>query len=124
MPNLRFNKEKRLLKASEFQEVFDTNTFKIAHPKLLMLAKFNCRDNSRLGLVVGKKNISTAVGRNSVKRIVRETFRLEQFSHPIDVVFLARKDAHKLGSDEMTLLLQQSWCRLRQRCDKQEKKNA
>jgi len=24
----------------------------------------------------------------------------------------------------MTLLLQQSWCRLRQRCDKQEKKNA
>ena len=89
-----------------------------------MLAKFNCRENSRLGLVVGKKNISTAVGRNSVKRIVRETFRLEQFSHPIDVVFLARKDAHKLGSDEMTLLLQQSWCRLRQRCDKQEKKNA
>ena len=74
-----------------------------------MLAKFNYRDKSRLGLVVGKKNISTAVGRNSVKRIVRETFRLEQFTQPIDVVFFARKDAHKLSSDEMTLLLQQSW---------------
>jgi len=48
VPSLRFNKEKRLLKASEFQEVFDTSTFKIAHPKLLMLAKFNYRDKSKV----------------------------------------------------------------------------
>jgi len=124
LPNLTFSKDKRLLKASEFQEVFDTNTFKIAHPKLLMLAKFNDREKSRLGLVVGKKNIPSAVDRNYVKRIVRETFRLECFIQPIDVVFLARKDAHKLSSEHMTLLLQQSWCRLRQRCGKKEKNNA
>jgi len=124
LPNLTFSKDKRLLKASEFQEVFDTNTFKISHPKLLMLAKFNDHEKSRLGLVVGKKNVPKAVDRNHVKRIVRETFRLEQFIQPIDVVFLARKDAHKLNAGDMTLLLQQSWCRLRQRCDKQEKKDA
>ena len=122
MPNLTFSKDKRLLKASEFQDVFDTNTFKIAHPKLLMLAKFNDREKSRLGLVVGKKNIPSAVDRNYVKRIVRETFRLEYFIQQIDVVFLARKDAHKLSSEDMTLLLQQSWCRLQQRCCKKEKR--
>jgi len=89
-----------------------------------MLAKFSDHNGSRLGLVVGKKNVPKAVDRNHVKRIVRETFRLEQFVQPIDVVFLARKDAHKLSSGDMTLLLQQSWCRLRQRCDKYEKRDA
>ena len=75
MPRATFGKDRRLLKASEYKEVFDNNSVRVAHPKYLILAKPNGTSVSRLGLVVGKKNVPTAVGRNQVKRIVRETFR-------------------------------------------------
>jgi ribonuclease P protein component len=116
VPSSSFSKNRRLLKASEYQEVFDRNNLKVAHPKLLLLAKPCDRQYSRLGLVVGKKNIPTAVGRNRVKRLVRESFRQTEFPTTLDIIFLARKDADKLSRTELNLLLKQSWGRLLQRC--------
>jgi ribonuclease P protein component len=67
---------------------------------------------------VGKKNVATAIGRNRVKRAVREVFRTTALPVAVDIVFLARKDADKLSSFEMTTLLQQSWARLSARLGK------
>lgn len=117
MPSYSFSKNRRLLKASDYQEVFDRNKLKVAHPKLLLLAKQSDHVMSRLGVVVGKKNIPTAVGRNRVKRLVRETFRQTEFPIALDIIFLARKDADKLSRTELSLLLKQSWGRLLQRCE-------
>ena len=124
MPRATFGKDRRLLKASEYKEVFDNNAFRVAHPKLLLLVKPNGTEVSRLGLVVGKKNVSTAVGRNRVKRAVRETFRTTPLPLSLDIIFLARKDADKLSSAEMTALLQQSWARLSSRLEKDFQKKA
>ena len=124
MPSHTFTKHRRLLKASEYKEVFDRNRLKVAHPKLLLLALPNNSGQSRLGLVLGKKNIPTAVGRNRVKRVVRETFRQFDFPVALDIVFLARKGADQLSSQEMNLLLHQSWCRLQQRCESLGDNNA
>lgn len=118
MPRATFGKDRRLLKASEYKEVFDNNVFRVAHPKHLLLVKPNGTAVSRLGLVVAKKNVATAVGRNRVKRAVREVFRTTALPVAIDIVFLARKDADKLSSDEMTTLLQHSWARLCARLEK------
>ena len=50
------------------------------------------RNQSRLGLVVSKKNISKAVERNRVKRVIRESFRKNKSQIPnLDVVVLIRK---------------------------------
>jgi len=122
VPSYAFSKNRRLLKASEFQEVFDGNQVKVAHPNLLILAKPSQHAQSRLGLVIGKKNIPTAVGRNRVKRVVRDTFRQIEFPRPLDIVFIARKDADKLDQKELSLLLVQSWGRLLQRCKTLEEK--
>lgn len=116
MPKYKFCKNRRLLKASDFKEVFDHNKIKVAHPAFLLLAIPTSYSQSRLGLVVGKKNIPTAVGRNQVKRVVRETFRQQHFPMSLDIVFLARKDAIKFSSKQLALLLDQSWGRLQQRC--------
>jgi len=124
VPRYRFSKNRRLLKASEYQEVFDRNKFKVAHPKLLLLAMQSDCDQARLGLVVGRKNIPTAVGRNRVKRLVRETFRQTDFPLSLDIIFLARRDIDKLGDTELNLLLRQSWGRLLQRCEGRVNKNA
>lgn len=118
MPRATFGKDRRLLKASEYKEVFENNAFRVAHPKYLLLVKPNDTGVSRLGLVVGKKNVPTAVGRNRVKRAVREIFRTTPLSEPLDIIFLARKDADKLSSVEMLALMQQSWARLSARLEK------
>lgn len=116
VPKYTFCKNRRLLKASEFKEVFDHNKIKVAHPAFLLLASPTNYHQSRLGLVVGKKNIPTAVGRNQVKRVVRETFRQQHFPLSLDIVFLARKDAINFNSQQLALLLDQCWGRLQQRC--------
>ncbi len=118
MPGATFGKDRRLLKASEFKEVFDNNALRVAHPKHLLLVKPNGTDVSRLGLVVGKKNVPTAVARNRVKRVVREIFRTTPLPISSDIIFLARKGADQLSSAEMSALIHQTWARLAARLEK------
>ena len=112
MPRATFGKNRRLLNSSDFKEVFDNNSVRVGHPNLLILSEPNGTATSRLGLVIGKKNVPTAVARNKVKRVVRETFRLTDLPVAVDLVFLARKDLGKLTSTELATLIQQSWVRL------------
>lgn len=71
---LRFTRQQRLLKTDEFSSVFSlrriqTNAF------FQVWIKPNETGAARLGLVVPKKIIRHAVGRNLIKRTVRELFR-------------------------------------------------
>lgn len=78
-----------------------------------MVAYHNSFSHPRLGLVVSKRNIKTAIGRNQFKRLVRETFRLNQYSLPNkDIVVIAKKSARELGSNEMFRLLNKLWLSL------------
>ena len=67
-----------------------------------MMAKPNHRDTVRLGLVVGRKICPTAVGRNYMKRVGRELFRLhaQQFLG-LDIVIVFRKH---FGKRDFSLL--------------------
>jgi len=116
VPIFSFKKTQRLLNASDFKQVFDNNKVKVANSSLLILAKPADGITSRLGLVVAKKNIPTAVQRNQLKRVVRETFRKRQFETPLDIVFLARRGADKLSAQQLTDILQKSWGKLNDRC--------
>jgi ribonuclease P protein component len=124
MPGAAFGKNRRLLKSSDYTEVFDNNSVRVAHPNLLILSEPNGTETSRLGLVIGKKNVPTAVARNKIKRVVRETFRLTQLPVAVDLVFLARKDLGKLSSAELATLIQQSWGRLIARLNKEINRDA
>ena len=124
MPEAAFGKNRRLLKSSDYTEVFDNNSVRVAHPNLLILSEPNGTETSRLGLVIGKKNVPTAVARNKIKRVVRETFRLTQLPVAVDLVFLARKDLGKLSSAELATLIQQSWGRLIARLNKEMNRDA
>ena len=124
MPGAAFGKNRRLLKSSDYTEVFDNNSVRVAHPNLLILSEPNGTETARLGLVIGKKNVPTAVARNRIKRVVRERFRLTPLPVPVDIVFLARKDLGKLSATELAALIQQSWGRLIARLDKEGKRDA
>jgi ribonuclease P protein component len=124
MPGAAFGKNRRLLKSSDYTEVFDNNSVRVAHPNLLILSEPNGTETARLGLVIGKKNVPTAVARNRIKRGVRECFRLTPLPVPVDIVFLARKDLGKLSATELAALIQQSWGRLIARLNKESKRDA
>jgi len=124
VPSCTFNKTQRLLNADDFAQVFDHNRVKVANTSLLILAKPTHGSQSRLGIVIAKKNIATAVQRNRLKRVVRETFRQRQFKIPLDIVFLARRGAAGLCTHKLTQLLNKSWDRLDDRCQSLGSSNA
>lgn len=101
-----FPKTARLLSAKDYKPVFDHPRHKASNKQFLFLATASRTRRPRIGLVIAKKHISTAVQRNRLKRALREAFRLRQANLPlIDIVVLARKDADKLSTSELRSMI-------------------
>ncbi len=110
MAEFGFPKTSRLLNAADYKAVFSKARFKVSRRHFLVLAMHNDRPNSRLGLVLAKKNISLAVQRNRVKRQLRNTFRLNAVPlNELDLVVLARKDADKLNNKQLKDTIESLW---------------
>lgn len=73
----RFRVCNRLKKPEEYKQVFSSKR-RSSDDCFLFLAKNNGYDRPRLGLAVPKKHINSAVERNRLKRIIRESFRVNQ----------------------------------------------
>jgi ribonuclease P protein component len=112
MTEFGYPRQLRLLTAGDFQQVFEDVSIKVPDQRILILARPNKLDHSRLGFVISKKNIRRAVKRNLVRRIIRESFRLNQHSLPnIDMVILARPGLGDLSHDELHRLAEKCWQR-------------
>ncbi|RKF22253.1 ribonuclease P protein component [Alginatibacterium sediminis] len=110
-----FGRELRLLTPMHFKHVF-SDPLRVGTPQLLLLAKPNQEQHPRLGLAISKKSIKLAVGRNRVKRLVRESFRLHQQQLPnVDIVAISKPGAAQLSNAELAKLLEKSWQRLLRR---------
>lgn len=93
----RFPRSQRLLKADEFSSVFSLRRSS-GDQFFQMLVAPNGLPHARLGLVVGKKTNKRAVARNYIKRLVRDTFRLNAIELTgLDVVIRSRRS---FGRDE------------------------
>ncbi len=124
MADNSFPKQIRLLTAADYKAVFSNAEIKVSCRYFLILANTNNRTNSRLGLVIAKKNVAKAVQRNRVKRIVREFFRNsnDQITD-LDLVVLARKDIDTLHNSQITARLASLWKDLnKQRADREDRR--
>jgi ribonuclease P protein component len=109
----KFRQQNRLKSPKEFQSVFDHNQIRVGSPSILILAKPNQLEISRLGLVIRKKFVRFAHDRNRVKRIVRESFRHSQSSFPgLDCVVLTRPGAGDMANKELRNLLDEMFTTL------------
>lgn len=106
-----FPRTQRLLTSRDFSAVFNNATIKIQSQHFLLLAINNLQTYPRLGCIVAKKHAKRAVERNRIKRIIRETFRLNK--HKLlscDVVVMAKsttaKQDNKTLHQELGLLWQ------------------
>jgi ribonuclease P protein component len=115
---LTFLRELRLLTPSDFTPVFK-NPVVASSSAFTFLAKHNELNNPRLGLTIAKKRVKKAVARNRIKRLTRESFRLQQHDLPnIDIIVMAKNGTDKLSNEELNKQLDKLWLKIAQRCKK------
>jgi len=109
-----FPRSARLLKPADFKRVFK-NASVSADRYIKVLGSFNSSGCSRLGMAVSRQVDKHAVGRNRIKRIIREYFRHsfpvenERFvdGQPvgIDFVVLPRRESATISNRQLTASL-------------------
>ena len=116
--NNHFNNQLRLKKASEYQAVFKTGK-KLTSPYFSIINKANQFSHSRLGIIVSKKSVRKAVERNRIKRIIRESFRLNyQVLPALDVIVMVYPSVITIKNKQLYNQLQQRWLKLATVCKK------
>jgi len=114
-----FSRQARLLHSREFQRVFKNTDCKSADALITVLAVRNDCGHPRLGLAISKKRIKTAVARNRLKRLVRESFRLHRNELTnVDVVVLGQNKAANVSNKHVLDSLDVHWKNITNRCKK------
>lgn len=96
----RFQARDRVRKRSEYRLVQSAGQ-RVHSPRFVWLLLANGRAHPRLGITVTKK-VASAVGRNRIKRVVREVFRhhRDQLPPGVDLVAIAKRGATDLGYED------------------------
>lgn len=106
-----FSRSRRLLNKADYDHVFD-QAKKLVSPHFILLHRENSIGSARLGLALSKKMIAKAHDRARLKRLVRETFRIQQHLPAIDVIVLARSGVAKVQNAELLDSLKKIWSKL------------
>ena len=80
---MKFSRQSRLLKPAEFKLVFN-KPLRSGDDCFRILARPNKTQRHRLGMAVSKKACAKAVGRNRIKRVIRESFRHQLIARDVD----------------------------------------
>ena len=107
-----FPRQRRLLRSADFDQVF-RNGQRSADRFFTILFHLNSVDHPRLGFAISKQKVRLAVGRNRLRRLVRESFRLRADELPsLDLVVLARDAAKSASNTELFSSLASHWSRI------------
>lgn len=112
MANRRFRRQSRLLNSSAYSGVFK-KAERSRDQMFTVLYKENAATEARLGLAISKKHCPLAVGRNRLKRVVRESFRHHRADLcGLDVVVINQPAAMRASNRSLFDSLHEHW----QRC--------
>jgi ribonuclease P protein component len=114
---VRLQKHTKLLKAAEFDRVFE-KPVRSSDRYFTVLARSNEMGHSRLGLVISKRKVRLSVGRNRLKRIIRENFRLTSENCCVDYVVLAAHLGASASNNELFKSLERHWKNIKKKCEK------
>jgi ribonuclease P protein component len=110
--NYRFGSALRLTDKTSIQTVFQKGK-KLKSKDLSLFFCPNLLTHPRICISVSKKQVSNAHDRNNIKRIVRESFRLNQNNiNPLDMVIVIYKSILLLDRKETRSLIDAQWQKL------------
>ena len=101
----------RLLRAADFDNVFQ-NGQRSGDRFFTVLFHPNNLNRPRLGFAISKQKVRLAVGRNRIRRLVRESFRQRAALPPVDLVVLARDSTSTAANREIVASLESHWARI------------
>ncbi|MDX2428389.1 MAG: ribonuclease P protein component [Xanthomonadales bacterium] len=112
---MKFSRQSRLLKPAQFRLVFQ-RPIRSFDDYFRVMARVNGIQQHRLGMAVSKKACAKAVGRNRIKRLVRESFRARMIEpatdHALDIVVLPTAQAAKQTNKQLDESLSIHWQKL------------
>ena len=116
MESFSFGRELRLLTPSHYSRIFQEPA-RAATPYFTLLAKSNNVGKPRIGLTVAKKRCKLACQRNRIKRLARESFRLNQHElDNIDIVLMVKTGIDKQSNEALSDQLSKLWPKINERC--------
>ena len=105
----------RIIKSTDYKRVFEGNAGSFDR-FFRIIARPSSSGRWRLGLAVSKKTERTAVGRNRIKRVVRESFRkwraTRKTTRGLDIVVLARPQSATICNEQLFKSLEKHWPQL------------
>jgi ribonuclease P protein component len=106
---MRFTRKDRLSTKAAFRNVFSSPLVS-RDQYFKVLAQANSREYCRLGMAVSRKNCRHAVGRNRLKRVIRENFRNHMVDRGgFDYVVLPTAQAATISNRVLNRSLQEHW---------------
>ncbi|MBK1722072.1 ribonuclease P protein component [Thiocystis violacea] len=109
----RFPRARRLTNSGQFQRIF-AEPLKTGRGGYVVLYRPNGLTSARLGLAISKKCARRSVDRSRLKRIARESFRLNWQRLPsVDVVVLCARGAPTMPSQRLFDTLEHAWATIR-----------
>jgi ribonuclease P protein component len=117
-----YPKSARLITSADFSHVFDKQIARSVDDVFILLAAPSAENRPRVGLAIAKKRAKRAVDRNKLKRVIRESWRLNcQDYGNFDVVVMIKPGAHKHENQVLRDKLSRHWARLERRADAPQK---
>jgi len=104
-----------LLRPAQYKYVFD-QAVRFSDPFFTVLVRINQVGYPRLGLAIAKKKIRLAVRRNTVKRVIRESFRHQTDLAAVDIIVLAGKQCAQADKQVLRNSLNKHWKRVNTKC--------
>jgi ribonuclease P protein component len=112
---MKFSRQSRLLKPAEFKSVFQ-RPIRSGDDEFRILARVSEKPIHRLGMAVSKKACARAVGRNRIKRVIRESFRTQLAGqtpqNALDIVVMPTVRAADQTNKKLAESLAAHWQRL------------
>jgi len=115
---MKFSRQSRLLKPEQFRSVFQ-KPIRSFDEYFRIMARTNDLTQHRLGMAVSRKACAKAVGRNRIKRVVRENFRCKMLGqmtgNALDIVVLPTPMAAAQSNKKLDESLSNHWQKLTQK---------
>jgi ribonuclease P protein component len=109
LDKLVFLKKSKLLSQAQFKSVFQKKNKRFAHYFIIYIVE-NKLDYPRIGFVLSKKQVKLATHRNTIRRVVKESFRMHQHSLPsLDFVIVGLTKADKVTKKELANCMAKQW---------------
>lgn len=103
-----FSRSYRLVTKQDFQAVFD-QPCKVSYRSLQAFYRRNECNHARLGLMIAKHRAPRAVDRNRIRRVIRESFRLQTALPGLDIIVLLRSSKRQVVKAELREEVERLW---------------